>query len=319
MSNYLCIRINDEYLHPWSIVPWAVLDIDSQITSSGASLLQNLSAEVPEFDSSMRCVAVVPGNFVLTKSVSLPKAQQSHIKQALPFLIEEHLIDPIEVTHLASAPLIVNEAVSVACVKRVYMRNWLDTLESAGIHPDQMYADYLCLPFAQDNAISMLVDDDAVLICHRDQTGLALPPLAVESMIRVILNDLEREHSQVNLYGAGEENAALQTSLKKESNLLRQHLDNEAATLSEFDESQADEAKSVDQSTTIADDENELDQTTHIPDKLLIDKIKQLVQSENIQANTEQLAETFAQVLFIGAVQQVDRCLLYTSDAADES
>ena len=136
MSNYLCIRITEEKLSPWTPLAWSLVDIDSQIVSSGVSLLNNLMAEVEGFDASTRSVIIVPGELVLTKTVALPKAQQSHIKQVLPFIVEDFLIDPIESMHLAAAPLLAKEEVSVACVKRGHMYHWLDAFDEAGLQPD---------------------------------------------------------------------------------------------------------------------------------------------------------------------------------------
>lgn len=89
-------------------------------------------------------------DIVLTK-VTLPKLSREKQKQALPFALEENLIEDVSQLHFATADREPNGTIPVAVVAKEKMQHWLNLLISAGISPNAMIPAALALPFSENH------------------------------------------------------------------------------------------------------------------------------------------------------------------------
>lgn len=82
----------------------------------------------------------LPCLHILHTQVQVPKKQQKHLSQILPFLCEDKLSCDIEDVHLAAGQ-IQNETVAVRVIQRSLLDHLLDKLNRLGIQPRGLYSD----------------------------------------------------------------------------------------------------------------------------------------------------------------------------------
>lgn len=107
-------------------------------------------------------VLLLPGDQVLLAPVDLPTKNPGKIAQALPYALEEHLLQDPEGQHCHATTG--NTATMVAgVINKQRLDALLAPLQSAGIKPDLAISESLCIPW-QPGEISLLEEDDRVLI-----------------------------------------------------------------------------------------------------------------------------------------------------------
>lgn len=169
---------------------------------------------------------LVPAEQVLLTRVELPVRNRQRLLQALPFALEEDLVDPVDELHFAPGPAGAEDgATAVAVVRDEYMRHWLGQLEAAGIHAPVMLPDVLALP-RRDNGWSLWLESGVALLRTSATQGLALDPDNLELLLPALFEqeagaspEAEDQHAVVlDVYLCGEQ--ALPETLHE---LLAQH------------------------------------------------------------------------------------------------
>lgn len=110
-----------------------------------------------------RTVVLVPAEEVLLLEVVRGAGNERQWTQALPFVVEEQLVSPVESQHVAWARGIDDEHVNVAVVARARLEAWLAQLRAAGIEPDVLLPETLALPWQPDRPV-LLVDGGRCLL-----------------------------------------------------------------------------------------------------------------------------------------------------------
>lgn len=188
MSDYLCLRFRDSSIEPHSVVSWSLLATDAKVISSGHVLLSQLQSVLPTLDSHTRCVVIIPGSAVLLTSIELPAKQLRHVKQVLPFVVEDQIIDPVESMHLTTPVLYKGNKIPVAAVKRNVIAGWLDQLSEVDIKPDYMFVDSYCLP-SQQGQWQLMVDHETALFRDDECSGMTIDYSMAKSVLNMaILN-----------------------------------------------------------------------------------------------------------------------------------
>lgn len=94
-----------------------------------------------------KCVLVVPGQDVLLTSVESPKgAKRRQLEKAVPFLLEDDLLTPVEQMHFSLGRVGPDGRLAVAVVARKVMDAWMAVVDQLGIQPYVMVCDTLLLP-----------------------------------------------------------------------------------------------------------------------------------------------------------------------------
>lgn len=124
----------------------------------------------------------LPSLHIVSIRVSVPKKQQRHLAQILPFLCEDKLAGDIEEVHLASGP-IHNEEVSVRMVERELLEAVLEKLKLQDIYPQAIYSDAEPLQ-AQSDTVLWLDPVRSVLVSQ--QQTLMLPASQTEHLITLL-------------------------------------------------------------------------------------------------------------------------------------
>lgn len=77
----------------------------------------------------------------LSTQVLLPGKQSKHLKQALPFLVEEKLAIDVDSMHLATGPRLPDNCYPVIAIERSPLQELLELLKTAGIEPELALTD----------------------------------------------------------------------------------------------------------------------------------------------------------------------------------
>jgi general secretion pathway protein L len=107
-------------------------------------------------------VVLVPTEDVLLTEVKLAARNRAQLLQAVPYAVEDLLLDPVEDLHFAAARTH-GDTVGVAVVAQRTLRGWLERLSAEGIEPDVLVPDALALPATPGRVHAMIENGRATL------------------------------------------------------------------------------------------------------------------------------------------------------------
>lgn len=111
---------------------------------AGVSGRGNLADAAP-LARGRRVLLLVPGEAVLLAQAAMPSRKPAEVARALPYALEEWLLEPPESQHFAWQRI--PAGVAAAVVARATIEHWLARLGEAGIEPDRLLPDTLALPW----------------------------------------------------------------------------------------------------------------------------------------------------------------------------
>ena len=156
MSEYLVIRIDQSQNE---LASWIAVDSTGARRSDPViGTLQEAAAEIGD----RQVIVLVPSAEVLTTSVDIP-VKGARLLAALPYALEEFLAEDIDDLHFAAGTKRTSGSTPVSVVSHERMKDWLASLEYAGIHPDSVIAESYGLARIP-GTISMLLAEDMVII-----------------------------------------------------------------------------------------------------------------------------------------------------------
>lgn len=96
---------------------------------------------------------VIPGEDILFLNADVPGKNLQHIQQAVPYVLEDSVIDDVDELHFAIAKSTTskennrdtNNQYNVAVINKQYFESILEQLERIGVHADEMITDYSLL------------------------------------------------------------------------------------------------------------------------------------------------------------------------------
>jgi len=144
---------------------------------SGALFHGNLQ-EAATQAAGARVSILVPGVDVLLAQVELPAMKAQRLARAVPFALEEQLIEDVDDLHVAIGRRDAQGRVANAVVSRAQLETWLAQLKTVGLQADVMTPEMFGLQWDATDADeaghwSMLIDGQAGLLRTGAQTGLA--------------------------------------------------------------------------------------------------------------------------------------------------
>ena len=151
---------------------WVILDRRGVSAAGTADELRSLPLD-RGYD---RIVAVAPGESIITRAIDLPVRNRQKLLSAIPYAIEDSLIEPVETVHFALLETARDGQAQFAYVAKGLMDDWLESCAEAGISLDGLLPDYLLLPTpaAKDTAVLVQLDDDRLLARSGRHLGAAL-------------------------------------------------------------------------------------------------------------------------------------------------
>ena len=113
--------------------------------------------------SGARLVLVAPGEAVTLHRVPLPGRKRAQWVQAVPYALEDQLVEDIEHLHFTLGSLPEEGRLPVAVIQRTVLRAWLDRCAEAGIAPAVVVPDPLLLPWEEGDWSLLLEAGRAVV------------------------------------------------------------------------------------------------------------------------------------------------------------
>lgn len=112
--------------------------------------------------SAREIVVLVPSADVLLTEVKLAARNRVQLLRAVPYAVEDLLLDPVEDLQFAAARADA-DTVGVAVVAQGVLRGWLERLAAEGIEPDVLLPESLAVPLVPGRAQAMVEDGHATL------------------------------------------------------------------------------------------------------------------------------------------------------------
>lgn len=146
-------------------------------------------ADITPADDSQSVFLFLPSLHVLSTQIKVPKKQQKHLTQILPFLCEDKLACDVEDVHLAAGH-IRGEDVAVRIIQRNLLETLLLKLRSQSISPKGIYSDAEPLFTLSDTVLWL--DPVRGLLIHRQQ-GLTVQASQAEHLAALLKKQAPQE------------------------------------------------------------------------------------------------------------------------------
>ena len=136
---------------------------------------------------------LLPASEVLLLGLALPVKSNSQIKKALPFALEDLLVDDVETYHSVwhKQP---DGKVYVALTNHDKFKACLASFENASITIDSVYPESLCLPY-QEHSCALVIDGQQAIIRHEKYIGAGFDC----DMLPIFLDKVLVENSALNI------------------------------------------------------------------------------------------------------------------------
>ena len=95
-------------------------------------------------------IAYIPGIDILLTRVALPAGRKSQLRNALPYALEENLIDDVDELHCALGPQLDTGKYVAAITRHDKISYWHQLLLSTGLHIQALLPDFLLLPYTSE-------------------------------------------------------------------------------------------------------------------------------------------------------------------------
>ncbi len=224
MSEQLVITIRDVDITDASDASWFLFD-NRQLLRQGRCTLRELANDVDGAIEQYATTVIAPAEASLLLSVPIPTKQMRKVKQALPFMVEEHITEDIENVHIATPKVIDLNADSLpTCViAHQLLIHWLDVLAGCSIKPKGIIAEPLTVPL-RGELLALLVSNDRVVIRTGDYQGFSCSVKDIDYVLTILAGTLDQQELGLGIvaisYTRGESRAA--TLADNVANYLRQ-------------------------------------------------------------------------------------------------
>lgn len=119
-------------------------------------------AEMAEQTAGFRLMLIAPGEKVTLRPVSLPSRKRSTWARAVPYALEDQVVEDIEALHFALGDKPDGDRLPVAIVHRDVLRGWLDACAQAGLALTAIVPEPLLLPWQEGDWSILLEEQRAV-------------------------------------------------------------------------------------------------------------------------------------------------------------
>ena len=183
------------YLHAQQ-ASWLIIDENDQTQQS---MTRGNLADLMPLTENCKIEVIVPGQTILLTAAELPKLNAQRLIQALPFTLEEQLIDDVHTLHFAIGEYQSNGSFPVAVIAQEKMATWLAELAQANITPDTLIPATLALPFTPDNWYACIYDEIGIVRTGH-YTGFSCDKENLQTFLELQLSEAEQKPACIHLY-----------------------------------------------------------------------------------------------------------------------
>ncbi|UCE88583.1 MAG: type II secretion system protein GspL [Pseudomonadota bacterium] len=196
MARYLFVRLDPLVVGAdTATASWVLVDGGRPQGDTASGTLDEAAA----YAAGERTVVCVPGVEVLLTDVVLPGGNRQRMLRAVPWALEERLIDDPEEMHFALGARGKDGRVQVAVVERARMQHWLTLLAAAQLRPWALLVDAHCLP-REDDTWSVLIEAQDSVVRTAAQGGFAVDSDSLVAVLAQSLKQTETLPASIGVY-----------------------------------------------------------------------------------------------------------------------
>lgn len=172
-------------------IDWALLSDTGETIQTG---IHSTLAEASEFAKNKYITVIAPAEDVLLTQVTLPKLNRQRLMQALPYALEEQLIDDVHHLHFAIGEYQADESLPVAVVAKSKMQHWREALRAAHIETNIMIPATLALPY-EENHWEIYSFDETNIVRTGLYSGFAADNGTLDHLLELKLAEIPEKNS----------------------------------------------------------------------------------------------------------------------------
>jgi general secretion pathway protein L len=164
-----------------ALADWVCLSETGDITQTVLDgQLKSLTLLIKETDVTV----IVPAQDVLLTEATLPKLSRQRMLQALPYALEEQLINDVGDLHFAIGEYQPDGTLPVAVVAKDKMQHWIHILKEAGIEPVAFIPATLAVPF-NENQLRIYSYNNLNIVRTGKYTGFTADNTSLAKMLEL--------------------------------------------------------------------------------------------------------------------------------------
>lgn len=154
-------------------------------------------------------IVIVPGEAILLTTVALPPLSRSRLLKAIPYQLEDKLIDDVNQCHFALADTKFKTEVPVAVVTQQTMEEWLNRLTDYGIAANALLPSMLALPYS-DASWHVMIYADMAVVRKGKYAGFTVDQQNLKTLLLLALSHSEHPIESIHIYNFSDTPLALE-------------------------------------------------------------------------------------------------------------
>jgi general secretion pathway protein L len=164
---------------------WSLVNSQGELTSLITTAPLADAAAIAE---GHRCIVLLDSSCIHLNHVQLPISNRQKMLRAIPFALEEQIADEIEDFHFVIGKTVAGSGTPVAGIRRDQLEHTLAAFAEAGIYPDAIIPDVLCLPGSAEQWC-ILQHQDRMLVEYDLSSGATIDAENLQYLLEVSLAD----------------------------------------------------------------------------------------------------------------------------------
>ncbi len=191
---------------------WSVCNNDGELTGK---ITTGTLTELGEITADFTAVILLNSQCLHINQLQLPTQNTQKILKAVPYAIEDFIADDVDEFHFVVARNKHNNYTSVVGINKSTLENIIQTFQSAGINPEKIIPDTLCMAANQEQWVCLNFNNTDYL-----QTDLTDGMLVSHDLLPYVISSKLQDEDQTKpdkiLLFCEQENADAQQQLKSE-------------------------------------------------------------------------------------------------------
>ncbi|MCF6235816.1 MAG: type II secretion system protein GspL [Gammaproteobacteria bacterium] len=185
MQNQLFIRFDEK--EPQTVQWLEYSDMGEQTGQINSGTLDDAAVVA---QNHQRIIILIPSTQLLLTSAHIPTKNRQRIAKALPYSIEEQMVDDVENMHFAIGEHSDDGQVHTAVIPHATMQKWQKELLEAGIYPQTMTPDLLLIPYTIGDW-TFFTEGQTTLVRTGLQSGFLIDNDNLKTVINLALDETE--------------------------------------------------------------------------------------------------------------------------------
>lgn len=190
MQKTVIVHLHDAAL---SSVSWVFFN-ENSVTAGEAQVgnLHDLSAVC----SGHKVALIIPSTLLTFTSIQLPATDRERMMRALPYAMEDHIIDDIDSMHF-SINAWKNKQANISAISRQQMDSLIERFNNAGISPDYIIPDIFLVPF-NDGDWTVLISNKYALVRTGQFSGFTANDYNLQQVLKLNLSQITELPKSIN-------------------------------------------------------------------------------------------------------------------------